>query len=196
MSQLFGLRVQLTGMTINSFLPKAGLVSLLLAVQLVFAGDVSASCGSGTDDRPAGVIIGDKVRESSAVFSGKVTGFAYRKGTPNEYAEGLVREQGLDGYETKVVIFAVDRWWKGDLAMEVELVTEETKLSNGMGTNSSSNYNFEAGKSYIVSAYQTPHGLTANRCNGLTGPATRLKDLITHIGEGNRPVDWRAPTDL
>src|SRR5262249_25055577 len=145
--------------------------AVFIAAILVFVTDATASCGSAPDDRPAGVIIGEKIRDASVVFSGKVVGFAYRKGIPNEYAEGVVEEKGLAGYETKVVIFAVDRWWKGDLVPRVELFTTETRLSNGWGTFSGEAHRFADGESYFVTAYQTPHGLTANRCNGLTGSA-------------------------
>ena len=66
--------------------------------------------------------IQNAVKGSVAVFSGKVVGFEYRKGIPNEFLEPLKRDSGGQfDYETLVVKFQVERWWKGEASTELFL---------------------------------------------------------------------------
>ncbi len=123
------------------------------------------------------------------VFAGKVVGFEYRKGIPNQYMESRIKDSGKHiDWETLVVKFQVERWWKGEAALEIFLVTDETKNSDGTVTNSSCNYKFKEGESYLVYAYGKESELRTNVCSG-TGALAEAKEVLEILGEGKEPVE-------
>ena len=126
--------------------------------------------------------------QSTMVFAGKVIGFEYRKGIPNQYMESRKKDLGKDfEYETKVVKFQVARWWKGEATTEVVLATDETKNSDGTGSGSSCDYHFQEGETYLVYAYGKGSELRTHTCarTRLLGKTEDLKIL----GEGKEPVE-------
>ena len=92
--------------------------------------------------------------QSTMIFAGKVVGFEYRKGITNQYMESRRKDSSKNiEYETLVVKFQVERWWKGEATTEVFLATDETKNSDGTGSGSSCDYHFKEGEIYLVYAY-------------------------------------------
>ncbi len=104
------------------------------------------------------------------VFAGKVVGFEYRKGIPNQYVK-----------------FQVERWWKGEATTEVFLITSETKKSDGTSSRSSCDSNFKEGESYLVYAYGKENKLRTHVCMR-TRRLTENKDLEI-LGKGKEPIE-------
>ena len=117
------------------------------------------------------------------VFAGKVVGFEYRKGVPNEF----MQSKGID-YETKVVKFQVGQWWKGETPREIFLVTDETRNADGTASNSSCNYDFKEGESYLVFAYGKENELRTNSCSR-TQPLNKADEYLKILGEGKEPLE-------
>lgn len=93
------------------------------------------------------------MNRSNVVFQGKVIGFEYRKGIFNEFMSNRRSEDGKPiGYETLIVRFKVDRWWKGDLASEISLVTAQTRNSDGTLSDTSCEFHFIKDETYLVFA--------------------------------------------
>jgi hypothetical protein len=102
-------------------------ICLLLSATKVLA----CNCVFSSDES-----VSDAVRyatdKSTMVFAGKVVGFEYRKGIPNQHMESRRKDSGEKiEYETLVVKFRVERWWKGEATTEVVLATYKTKKSDG-----------------------------------------------------------------
>ncbi len=158
-------------------------ICLLLSAAEVFA----CGCVSSPDES-----ISDAVKyateKSTMIFAGKVVGFEYRKGIPNQYMESLKKDSGKHvDYETMIVKFQVERWWKGEATTEVFLVTDETKNSDGTGSGSSCDYHFKEGESYLVYAYGKENELRTHACT-----RTRLLNItedVKILGEGKEPVE-------
>ncbi len=126
--------------------------------------------------------------QSTMIFAGKVVGFEYRKGVPNQYMERRKKDSGKNvEYETLVVKFQVGRWWKGEATTEVFLVTDETKNSDGTWSGSSCDYHFKEGESYLVYAYGKGNELRTYACTR-TRPLTKTEDLKI-LGEGKEPIE-------
>jgi len=132
---------------------------------------------------------------STLVFAGKVVGFEYRKGIPNQYLESLRKVLGKDlEYETKVVEFEVERWWKGKSTTEVFLTTAETKNADGTASHSGCDYHFKEGETYLVYAYGKGNELRTDMCTR-TSPLSKTEDLKI-LGKGTKPVEKKdEPTD-
>jgi hypothetical protein len=90
-------------------------------------------------------------------------------------------------YETLVVKFRVERWWKGEATTEVVLATYKTKKSDGTGSGSSCDYHFKEGESYLVYAYGKGNELRTHDCTR-TSPLSKTED-IKILGEGKEPVE-------
>ena len=121
------------------------------------------------------------------VFAGKVIGFEYRKGIPNEFLERRKKEDKQFDYETLVVKFQVERWWKGEATTELFLVTDRTKNSDGSTSGSSCDYDFKEGESYLIYAYGKENELRTNPCTR-TRPLNKTEDLKI-LGEGKEPIE-------
>ena len=127
-------------------------------------------------------LVKDGVKNSRVVFAGKVIGFEYRKGIPNEF----MQSKGID-YETKVVKFRVEQWWKGEVPREILLATDETKNADGTASNSSCNYNYKEGESYLVFAYGKENELRTMACSRMQ-PLSRAEEDLKILGEGKKPL--------
>ena len=158
-------------------------ICLLLSATKVFA------CGCpGSPDESLNDAVKYATEQSTVIFAGKVIGFEYRKGIPNEYMESLKKYLGKDfEYETKVVKFQVERWWKGEATTEVFLATDETKNSDGTGSGSSCDYHFKEGETYLVYANGKGNELRTHAC-ARTRLLSKTEDLKI-LGEGKEPVE-------
>lgn len=98
-------------------------------------------------------LVGKFLNTSTVVFQGKVIGFEYRKDIRNEYMSGQKDAAGKPiGYETMVVRFEIESSWKGDLAPEITLATDQTLNADGSTTNSSCDFDFKRDTTYLVFA--------------------------------------------
>ncbi len=130
--------------------------------------------------------VNNAVKQSTMVFAGKVIGFEFRKGIPKHYM--VSRDKDADtqiDYETLIVKFQVERWWKGEAAKEIFLITDEIKNSDGTGSGSSCDYHFKEGESYLVYAYGKDGELRTYACTR-TRVLTKTEDLKI-LGEGKEP---------
>lgn len=145
-----------------------------------FAFDTAAACVCpGEPGNTAEHYVNARLAESVAVFRGKVVGFEYRKGVPNEFAKGQLRGE----YETLVIKFEVDRFWKGSLTGETFLVTDETRAADGTSTGSSCDYSFSEGESYLVYAGSRDGFYRTHACSG-TRPLKSAGGDLKILGEG------------
>ncbi len=152
-------------------------ICLLLSAAKVYA------CGCvGTPNVTLEDVVEHSVKKSKMVFAGKVAGFEYRKGIPNEY----LQSRQID-YETKVVRFQVRQWWKGEAPEEIFLVTDETRNADGTASNSSCNYDFKEGESYLVFAYGKENELRTGKCSR-TQPLNKADEYLRILGEGKEPI--------
>lgn len=164
----------------------AFVICLFLAASEVFA----CGCG-GSSDVSFSDAVNTAVNGSAMVFAGKVVGFEYRKGIPNEYMQSRREELGTDfEWETKVVKFKAERWWTGEPATEVFLTTAETKNSDGTGSGSGCDYRFQLGETYLVYAYRKGNELRTHSCSR-TSLLSNTKDLQI-LGEGKEPVNKKG----
>lgn len=123
------------------------------------------------------------------VFTGKVIGFEYRKGIHNEFMESRKKDSGKHiDYETLIVEFQVERWWKGEATSEIFLVTGNTRNSDGTGSSSGCDYSFKEGESYLVYAYGKEDELRTSSC-ARTKLLTNAEEDLRILGEGKEPVE-------
>jgi hypothetical protein len=152
-------------------------ICLLLSAIKVFACGCAQSSTATLED-----VVKYSVKNSTMVFAGKVVGFEYRKGIPNEH----MQSRHVD-YETKVVRFQVEWWWKGETPREIFLITDETRNADGTGSNSGCNYNFKEAESYLVFAYGKENELRTDSCSG-TQPWNTAIEYLKILGEGKEPL--------
>ena len=166
---------------------------LFSLLALLSVGSITAFgclCGQGSDDRS----IRDKwiatINGSTAVFSGKVVGFEYRKGVKVESAEERKLKDPDFTYETKVIKFQVDRWWKAGLSPTVELFSNEIKGSDGFGRSSSCDYSFAKGETYLVFADGSSSALRSSSCSRtMSTKVNWFDELLDIIGPGTAADD-------
>jgi hypothetical protein len=150
---------------------------------------LGCGCPSGSDDRTTTERMKAKVDGSAAAFTGKVIGFVFRKGEVDEEFAKLLAQAGKPDmeYENKFVVFEVQRWWAGQLTETVELITDEKRMADGIAGNSSCNYHFKEGETYMVFADKRGIHLATDSCAG-THPIKDIKSLVELIGEGKPPL--------
>ena len=155
-------------------------ICLFLSATKVFA------CGCiGLPNETLEDVVKNSVKNSAMIFAGKVVGFEYRKGIANEF----MQSKRID-YETKVVKFQVEQWWKGGVPKEIFLVTDETINADGTASNSSCNYNFKEGESYLVFAYGKEKELRTDKCSR-TQPLNEADKDLKILGEGKKPLETK-----
>ena len=94
------------------------------------------------------------VKDADAIFLGNVERFDFIDGVPNEFLEKRRETMPELKWETKTAVFKVDSWWKGPLDARAFVVTDTTRNSDGSSSDSSCNYGFEEGKSYLVFVWE------------------------------------------
>ncbi|MFN2501989.1 MAG: hypothetical protein ABR530_08260 [Pyrinomonadaceae bacterium] len=159
------------------------LLNLTLMLLLGSAKVYACSCIT-MPDVPVKAQVRSALKESTAVFVGKVKAFEYRKGTASAYLETLPK--GV-GYETLVVKFEVAQWWKRRLPRFIYLETDQTKHSDGSAGFSSCDYQFKEGETYLVYAYRKENELTTSACSR-TSPLSKAAADIKLLGRGYRPA--------
>ncbi len=133
------------------------------------------------------------VEQSKAVYSGEVVGFEYRKDLPNRFMDEQAKETGkVIDYETLVVKVRVSQWWKGEPPTEVYLLTSSTRNADGTSTQSSCDYTFYKGETYLIFAtkfntkkeneYRTSDCLRTRKMSA-------ADDDLKILGEGKKPSE-------
>ncbi|MEJ7622521.1 MAG: hypothetical protein WKF34_00865 [Pyrinomonadaceae bacterium] len=153
------------------------------------------ACGCvGMPNEKIEAIVLSASMNSSTVFSGKVTGTEYRKGIPLMQHDLDRSEKWIkEGYETMVVKFDVDRWWKGDFTSNAFLVTGNLKRNDGITQGNSCEYNFKTGSSYLVFATGGPGERRTHAC-ALTREMPHADAIIKELGPGRLPIETE-PSD-
>ncbi|HEV2707683.1 MAG TPA: hypothetical protein VGV59_17325 [Pyrinomonadaceae bacterium] len=137
----------------------------------------------------------DAVNKSGMVFSGKVVGFEYRKGIPNEFMTTQGKEDASQtDYETLVVKIQVEQWWKGDVPAEVVLLTSTTKNADGTMSVSSCDYHFRQGESYLIFAVGKEDAYRTSDCLR-TKKLAQAEEELKILGEGKEPVEKKDEPD-
>lgn len=143
---------------------------------------------------------------ASAVFTGKVIGFEYRKGML--YAmSGMDAAQadGSEERETRLIRFRIDQWWKMELPSEILIITESSrpvKRSDEVSTTgnvvslpagdsfSMCGTPFMKDQSYLVYATGIAKRLQYMMCSR-TAPLDKAGDDLNVLGKGRKPVVGR-----
>jgi hypothetical protein len=193
------------GRTVRVFMNKLGgrnvLVGLVVFMFLGAAPVMACMCAHARGP------VADQVKwaqeGSSAVFTGKVIGFEYRKG--NLYKWPGVAPTAADGEperETKLIRFQVDRWWKMAQPTEILIITDEWRPAKRLDEVVPSGNvfllpqgNFIGGcstafmkdQSYLVYATGSSDRLQYRICSR-TALLTRAEDDLKVLGKGRKPV--------
>jgi hypothetical protein len=154
----------------------AFVVSLLCGVTTIFACDCPR------------ISMESAVKNSSIILSGKILGFEYRKGIPDQRRDSSAAEmdEQID-YETLVVRVQVEQWWKGNAPTEIFLITDILKFADGTSRRSSCDYNFLSGESYLIFAAGKENEYRTSECSR-TRKLTLAKDDLKILGEGKKPI--------
>ena len=129
------------------------------------------------------------------IFSGKVTGFEYRKGIPNWFMDMEAKQSGKQiDYETLVVKIQVEQWWKGEAPSEIVLLTSSTKNGDGTSTLSSCDYTFRQGESYLIFATGKQDEYRTSDCLR-TKKLAQAEEELKLLGEGKEPVEKKDEPD-
>jgi hypothetical protein len=129
---------------------------------------------------------------ASAVFSGKVVGYEFRKGLGTEIFGAPVTPEEAAEREVRLVRFKVDRWWKMSLPAEVLLVTYEWRMPAKEGDllpsigRSMCQLPFIEGESYLIYASGPADKLQYRTCSRTAALAKAAADLKV-LGKGKRP---------
>lgn len=159
-----------------------------LCVALAFGVVTAYGCSCVDMGEPVNDKIVNAYNYASVIFTGKVVALEYQKGISNARQEEFLRSRGrpLD-FETQVVKFEVQGWWKTELPPIFYLATDTTKNSDGTASSSSCDYGFEIGRSYMV--YASGKGReTRNIACSRTAPLSRAQDDLNLLGPGKKPT--------
>jgi hypothetical protein len=131
--------------------------------------------------------------QSKAVFSGEVVGYEYRKGIPNWFMDEQAKETGKTiDYETLVVKVRVNQWWKGEPPTEVYILTSKTRYPDGTSAESSCDYTYHKGETYLVFATKFN---TKDKNDYRTSDCLRTQKLssadedLKILGDGQKPLE-------
>lgn len=160
---------------------KCKVLPFVIIFFLVGASSASGCLCAGTRS------VEEELREASAIFSGKFVAAEYRKGIVNEFRR---LEEEIFGkkvnYETLVLKFQVERWWKGKPVGEVILVTNQTRDPDGTEHILGCEYPFKVGERYLVYAYGSENELGTSTCSR-TRKLNKAKEDLKVLGKGKEP---------
>jgi hypothetical protein len=160
-----------------------------LGTMLMLAASAVAALGCGCGDSPT-TTLADKLKwaleKADAVFIGKAARFDFIRGVPNEFMQSRLAEIPGLTWETKTVVFEVDRSWKGIDQSDVSIVTETTRNSDGTGSTTSCEYPFEEGKTYLVFARKDGEYLRNIACS-FTRRDDQTEEILPLLGEAKKP---------
>lgn len=154
-----------------------GSISCLLLAQSV---GLACRCADTAPERTLAQRVLESKDRAKVVFSGK----AIAKETIK--AVKTISEQPAE-VELVMMRFKVDRWWKGDVKDEVVLFTGEIKMSDGLRSASSCDYDFEIGKSYLIYAYEFEDQVQTDYCSR-TRLLEKAEEDLKELGEGKSPI--------
>ena len=158
-------------------------------VGVVFGVATAFGCSCVTIGESLNNQVANAYNQASVVFTGKVVALEYQKGISVENHDAFLKSRGQQpDYETQVVKFEIDSWWKTELPPIFFLATDETKSPDGTGSGSSCDYGFEIGKTYIVYAAGRGRETRNNACSR-TGPLNRAQEDLNLLGPGKKPRD-------
>lgn len=169
------------------------LVSVFTVLGITIGSALACECES-MKGQSLDSLVGKSMSSSTVVFQGRVVGFEYRKGIHNEYMSSQKDGAGKPiAYETMVVRFEIERWWKGDLATEITLVTDQTLKADGSITSNSCDFDFKRDTTYLVFArLNKATGMPQTSGCGLTreakdafGDAEAIRKIL---GKGTLPT--------
>jgi len=160
-----------------------------IGVALVFGVVTAFGCKCIIPDEPVNDKILRAYINASGVFTGKVVALEYQKGISNGDQEEVLRSEGkpLD-FETQVVKFEVNAWWKTEMPPIFYLATGTTKNSDGTGGTSDCEHSFEIGKAYMVYAAGRGRETRTYTCTR-TAPLSQAQDDLNLLGPGKKPRD-------
>lgn len=131
----------------------------------------------------------DTIKNSSIVLSGKIIGFEYRKGIPNQFMDKQAKLTGNSvDYETLVVKVRVEQTWKSDTPREIFLLTSETRNADGTFSSSTCDFHFLKDKTYLIFASGKENEYQTSKCSGTQELDQAEKDLKI-LGEGKKPIE-------
>lgn len=135
------------------------------------------------------ISIEDDFEMSTMIFSGKVTGFEYRKNIPNQIRESQTDiSSNQADYETMVVKFQVEQWWKGEAPPIVFLITNQLKYADGSGRYRSCDFRFYENESYLIYASGNKDELRTSICRR-TKILTKAGEDLRSLGDGKKPIE-------
>jgi hypothetical protein len=141
----------------------------LIIVALIAAGFAfpkrTYACSCAVQPDPEMVL-----QQSAAVFTGKAV----------KIKREVLQDNGIY-IEKKAVLFQVNRSWMGPSA-------EQLIVRTNAGGGSDCGFDFRAGTSYLVYAYEANHGLETSICSLTKEQAAAENELIT-LGPGNPPKE-------
>lgn len=161
------------------------LIFVVLVLGVNVASSLAEACGDSNDTLSHK--LDSAVKNADAVFIGKVERFDFLKNVPNEFLESLRATTPNLTWETKTAVFRVDRYWKGIDEAEISIVTDVTRNSDGTASNSSDDYKFEEGKTYLVFAWKFKGFLKTSDCS-FTRRDDQIDEILSLLGEGKKPT--------
>ena len=162
------------------------------ALVLILVANPVWACMCPYAQAPVELQVKGELETSSAVFSGKVVGYEFRKGLVTElYGPPMTPEEAAEK-EVKLVRFKVDRWWKMHLPAEVLLITEEWRMPAKEGdmlpriVSSMCQLPLIEGESYLIYASGPADKLRYRTCSRIA-TLTKAADDLKVLGKGKRP---------
>jgi hypothetical protein len=156
---------------------------IISAVICLFLSAINSfACSCDPSDESVNDAVKNAIKQSTVVFVGKFVGYEYRKGIPRRYTKEPIE------YETRVLIFQVERGWKGETTSKMFLATDRIRNADGTGSGSSCDYDFEKGETYLIYAYGKENELRTDYCTR-TELLTKAEEDLKILGEGKEPVD-------
>ena len=145
---------------------------ITLAATLAFiaaCGTATAACSvqPGAERFSVKQQVQSAMASSAAVFTGRVTAIDYLPAARDEYKDAQVQ----------MVRVATTAWWKGVPAEVVTLHTNNYRLAKDLASREAHEFDYEAGKSYLIYA-STEHGQWhASRCTRTASLADAAADI-------------------
>ena len=158
-------------------------LSLIFACAICFIGTsqtvVACDCRGNT--------VNERVDKSTLVFSGKVTGFEWRKDIVVKIAEDNTKRDG-GIYEVLTANFDVDKWWKGEPSKKISLIEGPIRFSKGYSLRNSCDFHFVVGETYLIYAFGKEDKYSTDDCMG-TRILTAAAEDLKFLGDGHDPIE-------
>lgn len=148
-------------------------LSFSILIVLLFTQIDAFACGCAGRVEDITKAVTEDFNRASVVFSGKVVSSRFLPIIKKDVSGKEIKAENL------VFKFAADSWWKGKSRDEIILDTSQFRYPGlGYGSiGSNCEYNFEAGKKYLIYAVISKGKLIANQCSGTTRIENAEKDI-------------------